>query len=121
VERGFLGLAACLYGSLLGFVLHGLLLFIGLGLFSRGCGETGTGSVGTSPPPPYPTRMSFSPFRSPRGLKCYHPRPLMEEFPAGNRGSGPRCHPYAKCASSELPQALTSCMQNAGLEREARR
>jgi hypothetical protein len=87
-ERGLLGLAASyLYVLLLGFVLHGL--FTGPGLFGRGRGETGTGSAETSPHPPYPTGTSFSPFSSPRGLKCYHPRPLMEEFPAGNRGSGP--------------------------------
>jgi hypothetical protein len=38
--------------------------------------------------------MIFLPFNSPWGANCNHPRPLMNEFPAGNRGTGPRCHLY---------------------------
>jgi hypothetical protein len=36
-----------------------------------------------------PSGEDFSPFTSPRGENLPHPHPLMEEFPAGNRGSGP--------------------------------
>jgi hypothetical protein len=39
--------------------------------------------------------IGFYPFRSPRGVFSPHPRPLMDEFPAGDRGMGPRCHPYS--------------------------
>jgi hypothetical protein len=33
-------------------------------------------------------------YLSPWELLSPHPRPLMEEFPVGDRGMGPHCHPY---------------------------
>jgi hypothetical protein len=60
----------------------------------RGCGESGTGGCIPSPSPPYPTGTTLAPIRSLWGSILYHPRPLIKEFPTGNRGSGPRCHPY---------------------------
>jgi hypothetical protein len=44
--------------------------------------------------------IGFYPFLSPRGVFSPHPRPLMDEFPAGDRGMGPRCHPYAYGSAS---------------------
>jgi hypothetical protein len=61
---------------------------------NRGREDTGTGVALQSPPPPTLTGTKISPFNSLWGLNQYHPRPLMEEFPAGNRGTGPCCHPY---------------------------
>jgi hypothetical protein len=40
--------------------------------------------------------IGFCPFLSPRGVLSPHPRPLIDEFPAGDRGMGPHCHPYAQ-------------------------
>jgi len=39
--------------------------------------------------PFHPTGMTFGPLRSPRGLKIPQLHPLMDEFPIGDRGSGP--------------------------------
>jgi hypothetical protein len=61
--------------------------------FNRGMRGYEAGGARPSPPPPDPTGTGFIPFDSPRVLNCYHPRPLIEEFPVWNRGSGPRCHP----------------------------
>jgi hypothetical protein len=55
---------------------------------------SGTGNRVPYPSPPDPMGMIFLPFNSPWGANCNHPRPLMNEFPAGNRGTGPRCHLY---------------------------
>jgi hypothetical protein len=80
------------YTAIFGLALMGCYL-LGRTTRSRGSRETGTGNDGSSPPPPSPTGINFSLFSSPRGQNCYHPRLLIGEFPAGNRGSGPRCHP----------------------------
>jgi hypothetical protein len=53
---------------------------------------SGTGNRVPYPSPPDPMGMVFSPFNSPWGANCNHPRPLMNEFLAGNRGTGPRWH-----------------------------
>jgi hypothetical protein len=66
---------------------HGL-FFIGPGLFSRGCGETGTGRAGTSPPPPYPTGMSFSPNSSPWEIKMLASPSPNGRIPRGELGIG---------------------------------
>jgi hypothetical protein len=49
---------------------------------------------GTGPIPVYPSGAKISPFTSPWGKKFPHPRPVIEEFPAGNRRLGPHCHLY---------------------------
>jgi hypothetical protein len=41
------------------------------------------------PVPVYPSGEDFSSFTFLWGENLPHPHPLMEEFPAGNRGSGP--------------------------------
>jgi hypothetical protein len=63
-------------------------------------GYTGNGDGGwfPIPVPANPTGIKFLPFRSPRGLNSSHTRPLIEEFPAGNRVSGPHCHLYVGAA-----------------------
>ena len=53
---------------------------------------SGTGDGEPSPSPLDPMGIDFPPFSSPWGIKSPHPRPLIGEFPTGNRGSGPRCH-----------------------------
>jgi hypothetical protein len=52
-------------------------------------GESGTGDSIPSPSPPSATGTTLASIRSPWGLIFNHPRPLIEEFPARNRGSGP--------------------------------
>jgi hypothetical protein len=59
---------------------------------------SGTGTQEPSPSPPSPTGTQSIPNESPWGTICSHPRPLIGEFPAGNRGSGLRCHLYFCCA-----------------------
>jgi hypothetical protein len=79
----------------LSFVL-GLVTLCGLLLAHAGTprrGERGRGDKERSLL--HPTGMRFSPLRSPRGLKISQLHPLMDEFPVGDRGSGPRCHPYS--------------------------
>lgn len=41
---------------------------------------------------PAPMGISFLPIKPPWGRIWLHPRPLIGEFLAGNRGSGPHCH-----------------------------
>jgi hypothetical protein len=52
----------------------------------------GDGEYFSIPIPIYPSGKNFSPFTSPWGKKLPHPLPLIEEFPTGNQGLGPRCH-----------------------------
>jgi hypothetical protein len=49
---------------------------------------TGMGNV-SHPRPCLPIGGGFFPVYIPAGENLPHPHPLMEEFPAGNRGSGP--------------------------------
>jgi hypothetical protein len=54
-------------------------------------GERGWGML-PHPRPRLPTGGELFPIYIPVGKKLPHPHPLIEEFPAGNRGSGPHCH-----------------------------
>jgi hypothetical protein len=56
-------------------------------------GERGWGML-PHPHPRLPVGGENFPVYIPVGEKFPHPRPLIEEFPAGNRGSGPHCHLY---------------------------
>jgi hypothetical protein len=68
---------------------------------------SGTGNRIPYPSPPDPMGIVFLPFNSPWGANCNHPHPLMSEFPAGNRGTGPRCHLYLqRCISVVEGQEL---------------
>jgi hypothetical protein len=53
--------------------------------FNRGRGDMGMG-VALHSRQGQPRRGSKFPHLIPAGLNQYHPRHLMEEFPAGNRG-----------------------------------
>jgi hypothetical protein len=44
------------------------------------------------PYPRLPVGGELFPIYIPVGKKLPHPHPLIEEFPAGNQGSGPHCH-----------------------------
>ena len=62
--------------------------------------------------PQHPMGRGFSPLVSPWGANLTHPRSPMEEFLAGNRVSGPRCHhdsgaygPLARMAAESRPKA----------------
>jgi hypothetical protein len=59
----------------------------------RGYEEMGMGTDVPSPPPPSLMGTIFTLIRSSRGSKFSHTCPLMEEFPAVNRGMGACCHP----------------------------
>jgi hypothetical protein len=49
----------------------------------------GMGGDKSYPAPPSPMGIGFCPFLSPRGVLSPHPRPLIDEFPTGDRGMGP--------------------------------
>jgi len=61
-------------------------------LNGSGMRGSGTGDGEPSPSPLDPMGIDFPPFSSTWRIKSPHPRPLIGEFPTGNRGSGPRCH-----------------------------
>jgi hypothetical protein len=48
--------------------------------------------MGNASPSSFTHRGEFFPVYIPVGEKLAHPHPLIEEFPAGNRGPGPHCH-----------------------------
>jgi hypothetical protein len=56
---------------------------------------TGSGYGGDKPYPSPPSPMGIDSclYLSPWGLLSPHHHPLMEEFPTGDRGMGPHCHP----------------------------
>jgi hypothetical protein len=49
----------------------------------------GMGSHNPYPAPLSPMGIGFYPFLSPRGVISRQSRPLMDEFPTGDRGMGP--------------------------------
>jgi hypothetical protein len=55
-------------------------------------GPHGERGWGMFPHPRLPIGGGFFPVYIPVGENLPHPHPLMEEFPMGNRGSGPHCH-----------------------------
>jgi hypothetical protein len=60
------------------------------GKFNRSPRGTGMGNALS----PFTRRGRIFPVYIPVGENLPHPHPLMEEFPAGNRGSGPHCYLY---------------------------
>jgi hypothetical protein len=56
--------------------------------------NTGAMGWGMLSHPRLPVGGGFFPFTFPWGKNLLHPHPQMEEFPAGNQGSGPHCHLY---------------------------
>ena len=98
-EEMALGLAIAIYTfCLLGWMLDlvfwasSSMLHIFMSISGAGMRVSGTGIRGTSPNPLDPMGMEFSPLVFPWGAKLSHPRSPVEEFPAGNRVSGPHCH-----------------------------